>query len=128
MKTVSKKTVSEAAKQDLAFAWRVVKHSKSNAIVIAKNGVTLGIGSGQTSRVDAMESAIAKAKATGKLSGAVVASDAFFPFRDNVDAMKGLGIAAIVQPGGSQRDAEVIIACDENDMAMLFTGHRHFRH
>lgn len=128
LKTVSKKAVSDSAKADLAFAWKVVKHAKSNAIVIAKNGVTLGIGSGQTSRVDAMESAIAKAKASGKISGSVVASDAFFPFRDNVDAMKGLGIAAIVQPGGSQRDAEVITACDENDMAMLFTGHRHFRH
>jgi len=126
--TVTSNPLSGNARADLEFAWKVVKHAKSNAIVIAKDGVTLGIGSGQTSRVDAMESAIAKAKAKGALTGAVVASDAFFPFRDNVDAMKGLGIAAIVQPGGSQRDQEVISACDEAGIAMLFTGERHFRH
>ncbi len=126
--TVTRNPLSGNSRADLEFAWKVVKHAKSNAIVIAKDGVTLGIGSGQTSRVDAMESAIAKAKAKGPLSGAVVASDAFFPFRDNVDAMKGIGIVAIVQPGGSQRDAEVISACDEADIAMIFTGERHFRH
>ncbi len=128
LKTVTRKPLLGNAQHDLEFAWKVVKHAKSNAIVIVKDGVTIGIGSGQTSRVDAMESAIYKAKASGKIKGAVVASDAFFPFRDNIDAMKGLGISAIVQPGGSQRDAEVIAACDENEMAMVFTGHRHFRH
>jgi len=126
--TVTRQPLSGSQPADLEFAWKVVKHAKSNAIVIAKDGVTLGIGSGQTSRVDAMESAIAKAKATGKLAGAVVASDAFFPFRDNIDALKGLGVTAVVQPGGSQRDPEVITACDELNIAMLFTGERHFRH
>ncbi len=126
--TVTGNALSGNARADLEFAWKVVKHAKSNAIVIAKDGVTLGIGSGQTSRVDAMESAIAKAKAKGPLTGAVVASDAFFPFRDNVDALKGLGLSAIVQPGGSQRDQEVISAADEADLAMIFTGERHFRH
>ena len=105
------------------------KHVRSNAIVVAKNGKTLGIGAGQMSRVDAVQIAIQKAaEKSPHLEGAVLASDAFFPFRDNIDLMKGKGIAAIIQPGGSQRDAEVIAACDEWGIAMSFTGERHFRH
>jgi len=112
---------------DLKFAWIVCKHVRSNAIVIAQGGRTLGIGAGQMSRVDAIQ--IALQKAGGKsLQGAVLASDAFFPFRDNIDALKGTGIRAVIQPGGSQRDAEVIQACNDNGISMVFTRERHFRH
>ncbi len=111
---------------DLEFAWKVCKHVKSNAIVLAKDGMVVGVGAGQMSRVDAVQIAIRKAGKRAK--GAVLASDAFFPFRDNVDAAAAAGITAIVQPGGSQRDADSIAACDENGLAMLFTGVRHFRH
>ena len=111
---------------DLNFAWMVCKHVRSNAIVLAKNGQTVGIGAGQMSRVDAVQFALEKAK--GKTSGAVLASDAFFPFRDNIDLLKNSGIKAIIQPGGSLRDSEIIQACDEQEILMVFTGKRHFRH
>jgi len=114
---------------DLHFAWRVCRFVKSNAIVFARGGATLGVGAGQMSRV--YSTRLAAMKATDErlaLSGAVMASDAFLPFRDNVDVAAGFGIRAVIQPGGSRRDAEVIAAADEHDMAMVFTGMRHFRH
>ena len=115
--------------QDLAFAWRVVKFVKSNAIVYAKDGQTLGIGAGQTSRVMSSQIAGLKAKEGGfSLQGAVMASDAFFPFRDGLDTAAALGIRAVIQPGGSRRDGEVIAAANEHGIAMVFTGIRHFRH
>ncbi|HEX3478237.1 MAG TPA: bifunctional phosphoribosylaminoimidazolecarboxamide formyltransferase/IMP cyclohydrolase [Kofleriaceae bacterium] len=115
-----------AERADLAFAWRVAKHVKSNAIVFARDGVTLAIGAGQMSRVDSVR--ICERKAGERLAGAVVASDAFFPFRDGVDVLAAAGAVAVVQPGGSVRDDEVIRAADEHGLAMLFTGMRHFRH
>ena len=111
---------------DLDFAWRVVKHVKSNAIVLADGGRTVGVGAGQMSRVDSVKLSIQKAFPSAK--GAVLASDAFFPFRDNIDAAAKAGVTAIIQPGGSVRDQEVIDAANEHDMAMVFTGVRHFRH
>jgi phosphoribosylaminoimidazolecarboxamide formyltransferase/IMP cyclohydrolase len=117
---------SDAERADLAFAWRVAKHVKSNAIVFAKAGVTVAIGAGQMSRVDSVR--ICERKAGDRLAGAAVASDAFFPFRDGVDVLAAAGARAVVQPGGSVRDEEVIAAADEHGLAMLFTGMRHFRH
>lgn len=127
IKTVTRTPVPPSSEKDLLFAWRVVKHVRSNAIVIAKDGVTLSMGGGQTSRVDAVEIALKKAPPE-ELAGAVLASDAFFPFRDNIDLLAGKGIAAVIQPGGSKRDGEVIQACDEQGIAMTFTSIRHFRH
>ena len=124
----------------LAFAWRVVKHVKSNAILIAgpagpagpEGGmVTLGVGAGQMSRVDSVKLAVWKAREAGRgeaLPGSVLASDAFFPFRDGVDAAAEAGVKAVVQPGGSKRDQEVIAAAAEAGVAMVLTGMRHFRH
>jgi phosphoribosylaminoimidazolecarboxamide formyltransferase / IMP cyclohydrolase len=112
--------------QDLKFAWKVCKHVKSNAIVFARNGQTIGIGAGQMSRVDSVKIAAMKARLSTK--GAVLASDAFFPFRDGIDEAAKSGIKAIVQPGGSIRDNETIAAADEHGIAMIFTGVRHFRH
>ena len=115
--------------EDLLFANKVVKHLKSNAIALVKNKQLIGMGAGQTSRVDALRYAIEKSHNFGfDLEGAVMASDAFFPFRDGIDAAAEFGVAAVVQPGGSMRDAEVIAAADEHGMAMVFTGMRHFRH
>jgi phosphoribosylaminoimidazolecarboxamide formyltransferase/IMP cyclohydrolase len=114
---------------DLLFAWRLAKYVKSNAIVFCKDGRTLGIGAGQMSRVDAARVADFKAKEAGlSLAGSVVASDAFFPFRDGIDVIARAGAKAVIQPGGSVRDDEVIAAADEHGMAMVFTGVRHFRH
>jgi len=127
LKTVTRTAVPASSTSDIAFAWKVVKHVRSNAIAIVKNGVTLGLGGGQTNRVDSVAIAL-KRTPPESLKAAVLASDAFFPFRDNIDLLKGLGIAAIVQPGGSKRDDEVIAACDEHGIAMVFTGIRHFRH
>ncbi len=128
-KIVTKRKPTDDEYRDLIFAWKVVKHVKSNAIVYAGNGQTLGIGTGQTSRVDSSEIAVMKA-GNEKLSlkGSVVASDAFFPFADGVEAAAKAGSTAVIQPGGSIRDEEVINAADEHDMAMIFTGMRHFRH
>jgi phosphoribosylaminoimidazolecarboxamide formyltransferase/IMP cyclohydrolase len=126
---VSKKAPTEREVKDLEFAFKVCKFAKSNAVVLAKNGQTLGIGTGNTSRVDSLRCAIAKAKRFGfDLKGAVMASEAFLPFRDSVDICAQEGITAIVQPGGSIRDKEVISACDEHGIALIFTGTRHFRH
>ncbi len=114
---------------DLLFAWRVAKYVKSNAIVFAGGGRTLGIGAGQMSRIDSARIASIKAQQAGlSLTGSVAASDAFFPFRDGVDVIADAGAIAVIQPGGSLRDAEVIAAADERGVAMVFTGHRHFRH
>ncbi len=110
----------------LSFAWKVVKHVKSNAIVYAHADRTVGIGAGQMSRVDSAR--LAAEKAQGPLKGCVMASDAFFPFRDGIDAAAANGITAVIQPGGSIRDEEVIGACDEHEVAMVFTGIRHFKH
>ncbi|NPA32952.1 MAG: bifunctional phosphoribosylaminoimidazolecarboxamide formyltransferase/IMP cyclohydrolase [Aquificae bacterium] len=129
LKVVTKKEPSAREMHDLVFAWKVVKHAKSNAVVIAKDQMTLGIGTGNVSRVDSLKCAIAKAKERGfSLKGAVVASEAFFPFRDSIDIMAKEGISAVIQPGGSIRDEEVIRACDEHGIAMLFTNMRHFKH
>ena len=129
MRTVTKKAPSAAQQEDLTFANILVKHSKSNAIVLAKDAQLLASGTGQTSRVDALEQAIAKAHKFGfDLHGAVMASDAFFPFPDCVTIAATAGITAVVQPGGSVRDQESITACDELGIAMVLTGHRHFKH
>jgi phosphoribosylaminoimidazolecarboxamide formyltransferase / IMP cyclohydrolase len=125
-RVVTRRQPSEQEYRDLLFAWRVVKHVKSNAIVLARSGVTLGVGAGQMSRVDSVKISIQKAGAASK--DAVLASDAFFPFRDSVDEAGGAGVTAIIQPGGSVRDDEVIRAADEYGMAMIFTGLRHFKH
>ncbi len=126
---VTEKEPTDREMTDLIFAWKVVKHAKSNAVVIAKNGQTLGIGTGNVSRIDALKCAIKKAQEFGfDLKGAVVASEAFFPFRDSIDEMAKVGISAVIQPGGSIRDKEVIEACNEHGIAMVFTGTRHFRH
>jgi len=126
---VSKRAPTDAERNDLLFAWRAVATVKSNAIVLTREGATIGIGAGQMSRVDASFLAVHKARAAGHAtSGAVLGSDAFFPFRDGVDQAAEAGITAIVQPGGSVRDAEVIAAADEHGMAMVFTGQRQFRH
>jgi len=114
---------------DLLFAWRVAKFVKSNAIVYCGGGRTLGIGAGQMSRVDSTRIAAIKAQHAGlALAGSVVASDAFFPFRDGLDVVADNGAVAVIQPGGSMRDEEVIAAANERGIAMVFTGIRHFRH
>jgi phosphoribosylaminoimidazolecarboxamide formyltransferase/IMP cyclohydrolase len=111
----------------LRFAWRICAHVKSNTIVFTSGDRTLAVGAGQMSRVDSVKVAVMKASA-GSLKGSVVASDAFFPFRDGLDAIADAGATAVVQPGGSVKDAEVIAAADERGLAMVFTGRRHFRH
>jgi len=115
--------------EDLLFAWKVVRFVKSNAIVFVGGGTTLGVGAGQMSRIDSARIAAAKAREAGlSLDGSCAASDAFFPFRDGLDAIVDAGARCIIQPGGSVRDDEVIAAADERDVAMVFTGMRHFRH
>ena len=129
IKVVTKKAPTKAQWEDLLFAWRVAKYVKSNAIVFCRDGATLGIGAGQMSRVDSARIASMKASSAQlALQGAVVASDAFFPFRDGLDAVIDAGATAVIQPGGSVRDDEVIAAADERGIAMAFTGTRHFRH
>jgi phosphoribosylaminoimidazolecarboxamide formyltransferase / IMP cyclohydrolase len=129
LKVVTKKRPTEAEHADLLFAWRVAKFVKSNAIVFCRDGATVGIGAGQMSRLDSVRVAAAKAQEAGfGLEGAVVASDAFFPFRDGLDALADAGATAVIQPGGSVKDAEVIAAADARGIAMVFTGVRHFRH
>ena len=129
LKVVSKKVPTETQLSDLLFAWRVAKYVKSNAIVFCGGGMTLGVGAGQMSRVDSARIASIKAQNAGlSLAGSVVASDAFFPFRDGLDVVADAGAVAAIQPGGSVRDDEVIAAADERGMAMVFTGVRHFRH
>ncbi len=129
LRTVTQRAPSEAELTDLRFAWRVAKFVKSNAIVYAKDGMTIGVGAGQMSRVNSARIAAQKAEQAGlEVSGAVLASDAFFPFRDGIDQAAAAGITAIIQPGGSVRDEETIAAAEEHGMAMVFTGMRHFRH
>jgi len=129
LKIVSRKQPTPRQLIDLLFAWRVAKYVKSNAIVFCGNGQTLGVGAGQMSRVDSARIASIKAANAGlALNGSVVASDAFFPFRDGVDVVAQAGAKAIIQPGGSIRDEEVIAAADELGIAMVYTGYRHFRH
>jgi phosphoribosylaminoimidazolecarboxamide formyltransferase / IMP cyclohydrolase len=129
LRTVTKRPPTLAELDDLIFAWRVVKYVKSNAIVAVKDRATIGIGAGQMSRVISSKIAAMKAQEEGlTLESAAIASDAFFPFRDGLDALAEFGITSIIQPGGSRRDAEVIAAADEHNIAMVFTGMRHFRH
>jgi phosphoribosylaminoimidazolecarboxamide formyltransferase/IMP cyclohydrolase len=125
-RVVTRRAPDRAEREAMAFAWTVVRHVRSNAIVYATRHRTLGIGAGQMSRVDAVR--FGAQKAGSSLAGCALASDAFFPFRDNVDEAAAAGVKAIVQPGGSVRDDEVIAAADEHGLAMLFTGARHFRH
>ncbi len=128
-KQVTEKAATGAEKEALAFASKICKHTKSNTIILAKDGQMLSSGVGQTSRVDALKQAIEKAKAFGfDLNGAVMASDAFFPFPDCVEIAKGEGIVAVIQPGGSIKDDLSIDFCNKNSMAMVFTGIRHFKH
>jgi phosphoribosylaminoimidazolecarboxamide formyltransferase/IMP cyclohydrolase len=125
-KVVSKRPPSDAEMNDLRFAWRVAKHVKSNAIVLGKEQMVVGVGAGQMSRVDSVHMAVRKAG--DRVAGSVLASDAFFPFRDNIDEAAKAGVRAIAQPGGSMRDQDSIDACNEHGLAMIFTGVRHFRH
>ncbi|WP_230971070.1 bifunctional phosphoribosylaminoimidazolecarboxamide formyltransferase/IMP cyclohydrolase [Nitrogeniibacter aestuarii] len=129
LKVVTQRAPTEQEMGDLLFAWRVAKYVKSNAIVYCKDGMTVGVGAGQMSRVDSAR--IAKIKAENaqlSIAGTVVASDAFFPFRDGLDVLAEAGATAVIQPGGSMRDEEVITAANEHGLAMVFTGFRHFRH
>jgi len=129
LKVVSKKQPTPQQMQDLMFAWRVAKFVKSNAIVFCANGMTLGVGAGQMSRIDSARIASIKAQNAGlSLAGSAVASDAFFPFRDGLDVVVDAGATCVIHPGGSMRDQEVIDAADERGVVMLFTGTRHFRH
>ncbi len=129
LRVVSKRQPTEQQIQDLLFAWTVAKFVKSNAIVYAINGQTVGVGAGQMSRINSARIAAIKAEHAGlPVKGSVMASDAFFPFRDGIDNAGQAGVAAVIQPGGSIRDEEVIAAADEHGMAMVFTGMRHFRH
>jgi phosphoribosylaminoimidazolecarboxamide formyltransferase/IMP cyclohydrolase len=129
LKVVTRVQPTARQLSDLLFAWRVAKFVKSNAIVFCGNGQTLGVGAGQMSRIDSARIASIKAANAGlTLAGSVVASDAFFPFRDGVDVVAQAGAKAIIQPGGSMRDEEVVAAADEQGVAMVYTGYRHFRH
>ena len=129
LKVVTRRAPGPQEMQDLLFAWQVCKYVKSNAIVFAKDGMTVGVGAGQMSRVYSTRIAAMKARDGGlDPAGSAMASDAFFPFRDGLDAAAEHGIKAVIQPGGSKRDAEVIAAADEHGIAMVFTGMRHFRH
>ncbi len=129
LKVVTKRAPTEAEIHDLIFAWKVAKYVKSNAIVYAKDRQTIGVGAGQMSRVNSARIAAIKAEQAGlNVQGAVMASDAFFPFRDGIDNAAAVGISCIIQPGGSMRDNETIAAADEHGIAMVFTGVRHFRH
>lgn len=126
LQCVTERKPTQTEIDSLLFAWRLVKHIKSNAILIAKDNQTVGVGAGQVSRVDAVE--LALKKSGDRLQETVLASDAFFPFRDSIDKLAGKGVRAIIQPGGSVRDEEVIAACNEQGIAMVFTGKRCFRH
>ena len=129
LKVVTQRAPTDKELSDLLFAWRVAKYVKSNAIVYCKDGMTIGVGAGQMSRVDSARIAKIKAENAGLvIPGCVVASDAFFPFRDGLDVLAQAGATAVIQPGGSMRDAEVIAAADEQGIAMVLTGFRHFRH
>ena len=126
LKVVTKNKPSEIDIKTALFTWKVLKHAKSNGILIAKNNITVGLGAGQVSRVDAVSMALQKGG--DNVSGGVLASDAFFPFRDSIDSLKNSGISAIIQPGGSIRDQEIIAACNEYNISMMFTGTLCFKH
>jgi len=126
LKVVTKRAPSENEIDDLLFAWTVCKHTKSNAIVYAQDKRTIGVGAGQMSRVDSVN--LGAMRAQLPIEGSSMASDAFFPFRDGIDEAAKHKIAAVIQPGGSVRDEEVVAAADEHGLAMVFTGVRHFRH
>ena len=126
---VSRRAPTKAEQAALRFAWRVAKHAKSNAIVLATRDQVIGVGAGQMNRVDAARVAVMRARELGlETAGTVCASDAFFPFRDGLDVVARAGATAVIHPGGSLRDAEVIAAADLHGMAMVTTGIRHFRH
>jgi phosphoribosylaminoimidazolecarboxamide formyltransferase/IMP cyclohydrolase len=125
-KTVTSVPVADELWDDIAFGWEMVRHVKSNAIVLARDAALVGVGAGQMSRVDSVEIAISKAG--GRSRGSILASDAFFPFPDSIHRAAKAGVVAIIQPGGSKKDEEVIAACNEHRIPMLFTGQRHFRH
>ncbi|MEX0725709.1 MAG: bifunctional phosphoribosylaminoimidazolecarboxamide formyltransferase/IMP cyclohydrolase [Planctomycetaceae bacterium] len=125
-KVATERQPTDTERRDLEFAWTVCRHVKSNAIVYVKDGMAVGVGAGQMSRLDSAE--IARKKAGDRAKGGAAASDAFFPFRDGIDQLAAAGIKAVIQPGGSVKDEEVIAACNEHGMAMLFTGRRHFKH
>ena len=132
-RTVTKRAPSEREAQDLAFACVVVKHVRSNAIVLAKDLTAVGVGAGQMSRVEATELAVMRARrwaqeSGGSLTGSVVASDAFYPFNDGIEAALAAGVTAVAQPGGSRNDEAAVALCDARGAAMWFTGRRHFRH
>jgi phosphoribosylaminoimidazolecarboxamide formyltransferase/IMP cyclohydrolase len=129
LKVVTRRAPTEQEMLDLLFSWKVAKFVKSNAIVYGQNNMTIGVGAGQMSRVNSARIAAIKAEHAGlEVKGSVMASDAFFPFRDGLDQAASVGVRAVIQPGGSMRDDEVIAAADEHDIAMVFTGMRHFRH
>jgi phosphoribosylaminoimidazolecarboxamide formyltransferase/IMP cyclohydrolase len=129
MRVISARQPSESEWQDMLFAWRVCRHVRSNAIVIASGGATIGIGAGQMSRVDSVRIALEKAREHGHgLADSVLASDAFFPFADGAELALRAGVSAFIQPGGSKRDEEVIAAVEQAGATMVFTGRRHFRH
>jgi phosphoribosylaminoimidazolecarboxamide formyltransferase/IMP cyclohydrolase len=129
LKVVTERKPTDAELDDMLFAWKVAKMVKSNAIVYTKNNQTIGVGAGQMSRINSARIAAIKAEHAGlEIKGAVMSSDAFFPFRDGIDNAASVGISCIIQPGGSIRDEEVIAAADEHGMTMVFTGMRHFRH
>jgi phosphoribosylaminoimidazolecarboxamide formyltransferase/IMP cyclohydrolase len=129
MKVVTEVQPTEQELKDLMFGWKVAKFVKSNAIVYAKNNMTIGVGAGQMSRINSARIAGIKAEhAKLEVTESIMASDAFFPFRDGIDAAHEAGIVAVIQPGGSMRDEEVIAAANEHGMSMVFTGMRHFRH
>jgi phosphoribosylaminoimidazolecarboxamide formyltransferase/IMP cyclohydrolase len=125
-KVVTEKQPDPRLLSDLKFGWATVRHVKSNAIVLAKDGMLIGCGAGQMSRVDSVEIAIQKAGQ--RAPGSVLASDAFFPFPDSIHRAAAAGVIAIIQPGGSVKDADVIAACNEHGLPMIFTGRRHFKH
>src|SRR5690625_6063481 len=126
LETVTNRKPTDEEVENLLFAWNAVKHVKSNAIVLAKDGQTIGVGAGQMNRVGAAKIAIEQAGEKAK--GAILASDAFFPMPDTVEAAAKAGITAIIQPGGSKRDADSIAVCNEHNIAMVFTNMRHFKH
>ena len=125
-KTVTDAQVNDALWDDIYFSWEMVRHVKSNAIVLGRDTALVGVGAGQMSRVDSVDIAIRKAG--DRAAGSIMASDAFFPFPDSIEAAAEAGIVAIVQPGGSRRDDEVIAACNRHRIPMVFTGSRHFKH
>ena len=129
LKVVSRRAPTEAEMQALRFAWRVAKHAKSNAIVLTTADQVVGVGTGQMNRVDSARIAVMRARANGlETKGAVCASDAFFPFRDGLDVVAEAGATAVIHPGGSLRDEEVVKAADEHGLAMVVCGIRHFKH